>query len=75
LKTIKSKVHEQNEWVRIIWFNSLKHCYRWVLSKGGQTIDRKFITSGIVKRTGKYTANVRLHRDVIVELPYEIIAE
>ena len=45
------------------------------LEKGGQTIDRKFITSGIVKRTGKYTANVRLHRDVIVELPYEIIAE
>jgi large subunit ribosomal protein L9 len=38
-------------------------------------IDRKFITTGIVKRTGKYTANVRLHRDVIVELPYEIIAE
>jgi large subunit ribosomal protein L9 len=45
------------------------------LAKGGQVIDRKFITSGIVKRTGKYTANVRLHRDVIVELPYEIIAE
>ena len=45
------------------------------LEKGGQTIDRKFITSGIVKRTGKYTANVRLHRDVIVELPYEIIAD
>ena len=45
------------------------------LEKAGQSIDRKFITSGIVKRTGKYTANVRLHRDVIVELPYEIIAE
>ena len=45
------------------------------LAKGGQTIDRKFITSGVVKRTGKYTANVRLHRDVVVELPYEIIAE
>ncbi|MBK8600592.1 MAG: 50S ribosomal protein L9 [Flavobacterium sp.] len=45
------------------------------LEKAGQTIDRKFITSGIVKRTGKYTANVRLHRDVIVELAYEIIAE
>jgi large subunit ribosomal protein L9 len=41
-------------------------------SKGGQSIDRKFITSGIVKRTGKYT---RLHRDVIVELDYEIVAE
>ena len=45
------------------------------LEKGGQTIDRKFITSGIVKRTGKYTASVRLHRDVIVELPYEIVAD
>jgi len=45
------------------------------LEKAGQTIDRKFITSGVVKRTGKYTASVRLHRDVVVELPYEIIAE
>lgn len=45
------------------------------LEKAGQPIDRKFITSGIVKRTGKYTASVRLHRDVIVELPYEIVAE
>jgi large subunit ribosomal protein L9 len=45
------------------------------LNKAGQSIDRKFITSGVVKRTGKYTASVRLHRDVVVELPYEIIAE
>ena len=45
------------------------------LEKAGQPIDRKFITSGIVKRTGKYTANVRLHREVVVELPYEIVAE
>ena len=45
------------------------------LEKGGQVIDRKFITSGIVKRTGKYNASVRLHRDVIVELDYEIVAE
>ena len=45
------------------------------LAKGGESIDRKFITSGIIKRTGKYTANVRLHRDVIIELPYEVVAE
>ncbi len=45
------------------------------LAKGGQAIDKKFITSGIVKRIGKYTASVRLHRDVIVELAYEIVAE
>ncbi len=45
------------------------------LEAAGQNIDRKYITSGIVKRTGKYTASVRLHRDVVVELPYEIVAE
>ena len=45
------------------------------LAKGGQSIDRKFITSGVVKRTGKYNASVRLHRDVIVDLPYEIVSE
>ncbi|HWR94209.1 MAG TPA: 50S ribosomal protein L9 [Flavobacterium sp.] len=45
------------------------------LEKEGHSIDRKFITSGIVKRIGKYAATVRLHRDVVVELPYEIVAE
>jgi large subunit ribosomal protein L9 len=45
------------------------------LAKAGHAIDRKFITSGVVKRTGKYNATVRLHRDVVVDLPYEIVAE
>src|SRR5690606_39800259 len=45
------------------------------LDKAGVSIDRKFITSGIVKRAGKYNASVRLHRDVVVDLPYEIVAE
>lgn len=45
------------------------------LEKSGNAIDRKFISSGIVKRTGKYSASIRLHRDVVVDLPYEIVAE
>ena len=45
------------------------------LEKAGHSIDRKFITSGIIKRTGKYSATVRLHRDVIVDLAFEIVAE
>lgn len=45
------------------------------LAAAGQNIDRKFISSGIVKRTGKYNASIRLHRDVVVDLPYEIVAE
>ncbi len=48
-----------------------------VLTEAGHEIDKKFITvgGGLVKRLGKYTAKVRLHRDVIVELPFEVIAE
>jgi large subunit ribosomal protein L9 len=45
------------------------------LEKAGYAIERKFITSGTIKRLGKYNATVRLHRDVVVELPYEIAAE
>ena len=45
------------------------------LEAAGQVVDRKIITSGIVKRTGKYSASVRLHRDVVVDLPYEIVAQ
>ncbi len=45
------------------------------LEGNGHSIDKKFITSGIVKRVGKYSATVRLHRNVIIDLPYEIIAE
>nr|WP_297310237.1 50S ribosomal protein L9 [uncultured Flavobacterium sp.] len=45
------------------------------LEANGQSIDKKFITSGTIKRIGKYTASVRLHREVFVELPYEIVAE
>ncbi len=45
------------------------------LEKAGQPIDRKFVTSGTVKRTGKYNETIRLHRNVVIDLPYEIIAE
>jgi large subunit ribosomal protein L9 len=47
------------------------------LDKAGHGIEKKFITvkGGNVKRLGKYSAQIRLHRDVNVELPFEIIAE
>ena len=45
------------------------------LEKAGHIIDRKLISSSTIKRVGKYTANVRLHRNVMVELPFEIVAE
>lgn len=47
------------------------------ISNEGSEIDKKYITvsGGLVKRLGKYNAKIRLHREVVVELPFEVIAE
>ncbi|WP_299278080.1 50S ribosomal protein L9 [uncultured Psychroserpens sp.] len=47
------------------------------LQKAGHEIDKKFISvaGGTVKRLGKYEAVVRLHREVSVNLPFEVVAE
>lgn len=47
------------------------------IAKAGSEIDKKFITisGGLVKRLGKYNAKVRLHRDVIFDLPFDVVAE
>ena len=47
------------------------------LAKSGNEIDRKFIKviGGSVKRLGKYNATVRLHRDVIADITFEVVAE
>ncbi len=47
------------------------------LEKEGVTLDRKFITiaGGLIKRTGRYDATIRFHRDVIVNFSFDVIAE
>lgn len=47
------------------------------LEKEGHNIDKKFISvvGGNVKRLGKYNAVVRLHRDVTVDLAFEIVPQ
>jgi large subunit ribosomal protein L9 len=47
------------------------------LKNEGFTIDRKDITikEELIKEIGNYTATIRLHRDVTVEIPFEIVAE
>ncbi len=47
------------------------------LAAAGQEVDKKFIKveGGNIKRLGKYNTTIRLHREVVVELPIEIIAE
>jgi large subunit ribosomal protein L9 len=47
------------------------------IEKEGHTIDKKFINviGGNIKRLGKYNATVRLHREVSIDLPFEVIAQ
>ena len=46
------------------------------LEKLGHNIDRKLIAlKDAVKEVGKYTATIKLHKEVAVEIPFEVIAE
>ena len=45
------------------------------LEKLGHNVDRKLISLDAVKEVGNYTATIRLHRDVTVEIPFEVVAE
>ncbi len=45
------------------------------LEKLGHNIDRKIITVEPVKEVGKYTATIKLHKDVTVDIPFEVVSE
>jgi large subunit ribosomal protein L9 len=46
------------------------------LEKAGHNIDRKLIfIKEAVKEVGNYTATIRLHKEVSVEIPFEVVAE
>jgi large subunit ribosomal protein L9 len=47
------------------------------IAKAGIELEKKYIKviGGLIKRTGKYEAAARLHRTVVAEFSFEIIAE
>ena len=46
------------------------------LEKAGVTVDRKVIAiKEPIKEVGSYTASVKLHKEVSVEIPFEVVAE
>lgn len=47
------------------------------LAKAGTEIDKKYISvvGGSVKRLGKYEATIRLHREVVIDIFFEVVAE
>ena len=45
------------------------------LASMGHEIDKRFVKLSTIKEVGKYEAEVRLHRNVRVTIPFEVIAE
>ena len=47
------------------------------LAKEGVEIEKKFIiiAGGLIKRTGKYDAKIRFHRDVVTDFSFDVVAE
>lgn len=46
------------------------------LEKLGHNVDRKIIeVKEAVKEVGEYTATIKFHKEVIVEVPFEVVAE
>lgn len=46
------------------------------LEKLGHNIDRKLIfVKDSIKEVGNYTATIKLHKEVSVEIPFEVVAE
>ena len=45
------------------------------LAAKGVTVDRKNIEVAPVKEVGKYNVKINLHKEVSVELPFEVVAE
>jgi large subunit ribosomal protein L9 len=47
------------------------------LAKEGVEIEKKFISiaGGLIKRTGKYDAKIRFHRDVVIDFSFDVVAE
>ncbi len=70
---IKAKVGQGNKLFGSITNMNLSEA----IDKAGFEIDKKFISipGNNIKRTGKYDAKIRLHREVIFNMPFEIIED
>ena len=46
------------------------------LEQAGHNVDRKLIVvKDTIKEVGNYTATIKLHKEVSVEIPFEVVAE
>ena len=70
--TIKVKVAED----KVKLFGSVKVSQLTdALSSLGHNVDSKFIKLTSIKEVGDYSADIRLHRNVSITLPFKVVAE
>ena len=70
--TIKVKVAED----KVKLFGSVKVSQLTdALSSLGHDVDSKFIKLSSIKEVGDYSADIRLHRNVSITLPFKVVAE
>ena len=70
--TIKVKVAED----KVKLFGSVKASQLTdALSSLGHNVNSKFIKLASIKEVGDYTADIRLHRNVSITLPFKVVAE
>ena len=72
--SIKSKVGDDNKLFGSVNSATIEKS----LAQNDINIDKKFISinnTNIIKTTGSFSAKVRLHRDLIVELNFEVVSE
>ena len=70
--TIKVKVAED----KVKLFGSVKVSQLAdALSSLGHNVNSKFIKLASIKEVGDYTADIRLHRNVSITLPFKVVAE
>ena len=69
---IKAKVAEGGTKI----FGSIKSSqFTDALSALGHDIDKRFVKLSTVKELGNYEAEVRLHRSVMINVPFSVVAE
>jgi len=69
---IKAKVAEGGTKI----FGSIKSSqFTDVLSALGHDIDKRFVKLSTIKELGNYEAEVRLHRSVMINVPFSVVAE
>ena len=70
-------IEERTQQIKAVFQNFNNINVQKELTENGIDIDKKsiIISGNNIKQLGKYSAKIRLHREVIFDLPFEVVAD